>query len=127
MFWIRCDAHRAGFASGIGFTPEVRERWRVAVGGEAGVVLGDALDRLVAERGAEVAGDQVKKVPAPFDADHPRADLLRHTGIQVRFIDDLPVSVGSAEFSGWCAERLEALLPIHRWLIANLTDNNTGD
>ena len=38
MFWIRVDAHRAGFASGIGFTPESRDRWRDAVGGDAGRV-----------------------------------------------------------------------------------------
>ena len=122
MFWIRIDAAQAGFASGIGFTPAVRERWREAVGGDAGAVLAAELDELAQERSAEVAGDQVKRVPAPFDADHPRADLLRHTDFQVRFIDDLPASVGTPDFADWCADRLAALLPIHRWLIAHLTD-----
>jgi hypothetical protein len=94
MFWIRVDAHRVGFASGIGFTPEVRERWR----------------------------DRIKRVPAPFDADHPRAALLLHTGFQVRFAEPLPVSIDRPVFVAWCAERLAALLPVHRWLLANLTD-----
>lgn len=118
MFWIRVDSSRVGFASGIGFTPAVRERWRRAVGGDAGAALALELDEL--ERAAEVAGDQVKKVPAPFAADHPRADLLRRTGFQVRFIDDLPDSVGTPDFADWCVDRLAALLPVHRWLIANL-------
>jgi uncharacterized protein (DUF2461 family) len=120
MFWIRVDAHRAGLASGIGFTPAVRERWRAAVGGRVGEALATSLDRLVAERSAEVAGDQVKKVPSPFDTDHPRADLLRHTGFQVRFIEDLP-DVTRPEFADWCVERLDELLPIHRWLVTHLT------
>lgn len=121
MFWIRVDAARVGFASGIGFSPPVRERWRHAIGFDAGVTLGAALGELRRTRAAEVAGDQVKKVPSPFDADHPRAELLRHTGFQVRFIDDLPDSVGTPDFADWCADRVEALLPVHRWLAANLT------
>lgn len=120
MLWIRVDATRAGFASGIGFTPAVRERWRAAVGGDAGAALDAELDRLGSERAASVAGAQVKLVPAPFDADHPRADLLRRTGFQVRFVETLPDSVGTPGFAEWCADRLAALLPVHRWLTANL-------
>ena len=122
VFWIRIDSSSAGFASGIGFTPAVRDRWRSAVGGAPGTELATELDTLVAERSADVAGDQVKNVPPPFPADHPRADLLRHTGFQVRFSEPLPPSVDSPEFVTWCADRLGALLPVHRWLLANLTD-----
>ncbi len=120
MFWLRVDATRVGYASGIGFTPVIRERWRAAVGGDAGAALDAELDRLRSERAAAVAGDQVKKVPAPFDADHPRADLLRHTGFQVRFVEPLPDSVGTPGFAEWCTDRLAALLPVHRWLTTNL-------
>lgn len=120
VFWIRVDAERVGFASGVGFTPHARERWRAAIGGEAGVDLAATLESLVGNRDAQVAGDQVKKVPAPFEPDHPRADLLRNTGFQVRFIEPLPDSIDSPDFVGWCADRLEALLPVHRWLIDHL-------
>lgn len=120
MFWIRVDAHRAGFASGIGFTPAIRERWRSAVGGAAGEVLASELDRLVQERSAEIAGDQVTKVPRPFGVDHRRADLLRRTGFQVRLVENLP-DVTRPDFAGWCAARLDELLPVHRWLVAHLT------
>lgn len=120
MFWIRIDASRAGFASGIGFTPAVRDRWRSAVGGAPGADLAELLETLVAERSADVAGDQVKKVPPPFSADHPRADLLRNIGFQVRFTEPIPSSIDSPEFAAWCGDRLAALLSVHRWLIANL-------
>ena len=122
MFWIRIDGSRAGFASGIGFTPAVRERWRAAIGADTGIELATELAVLVAARSADVAGDRVKKVPPPFDADHPRADLLRHTGFQVRFVDPLPPTIDSPDLVHWCVERLEALLPVHRWLLTNLID-----
>jgi len=120
MFWIRVDAERVGFASGIGFTPTVRERWRDRVGGDPGAVLTAELDRLASTRAAEVVGDQVKKVPPPFDGDHPRADLLRRTGFQVRFVEPLPPSIATPSFVDWCAERLGSLLPVHRWLVDNV-------
>jgi uncharacterized protein (DUF2461 family) len=119
-FWIRVDAEQVGFASGIGFTPAARERWRKRVGGAAGQSLAAELAQLQSERGADVSGDQVKRVPAPFDVDHPRADLLRHTGFQVRFAEPMPSSIDSPSFAGWCTERLDALLPVHRWLLANV-------
>lgn len=121
ILWIRLDAHGAGFASGMAFTPEVRERWRTSVGGAPGDELAATLERLVTDHAAEIAGDEVKRVPAPFDADHPRAGLLRRTGFQVRFAQPLPSSVDRAEFVDWCVERLDVLLPVHRWLVAHLT------
>ena len=121
VLWIRVDSHQAGFASGIGFSPDVRERWRAAVGGDTGTELVTELDSLVSEHGAEVAGDRLKRVPPPFDADHQRSDLLRLTGFQVRFAEPLPASVGSPDFADWCVARLDALLGIHRWMHTNLT------
>lgn len=120
VLWIHIDAARAGFASGIGFTPPVRERWRTAVGGDDGAELATAIDELVASRGAEIAGDQVKRVPPPYGDDHPRADLLRRAAFQIRFVEPLPDSIGAPAFVGWCASRFDVLMPVHRWLVANL-------
>lgn len=119
--WIRIEPSRAGFASGLGFTPTIRDRWRTAVGSEKGAPLATELDHLVERRRAEVAGERLKNVPAPFGADHPRTELLRLTGFQVRFTDDLPDTISTPHFAEWCAERLEELLPVHRWLVAHIT------
>ncbi len=119
--WIRLDSERAGFASGIGFTPEIRDRWRAAVGGDEGGDLRAVLDRLIAAREIDIAGDEVKRVPTPFDAEHPRADLLRKTGFQVRFTEDLPDAIDGPSFADWCTERLQTLLPVHHWLTRQLT------
>ncbi len=121
ILWIRVDADRAGFASGMSFTPAVRDRWRAAVAGPAGERLVAALEPLAGLDRFEVDGDEVKKVPKPYDADHPRADLLRKNGFQARYLDDLPATVDRAALADWCVERLEPLLPIHRWLVDELT------
>ena len=62
----------------------------------------------------------MQRVPKPWPADHPRAELLRRTGFQVRFYEALPKCVHGAGFLRWCTRRLEELLPIHRWLVAEL-------
>ncbi len=121
MFWIRIDAAQVGFASGIGFTPEIRERWRTAIGGDDGAVLAVILEQLIATRDVDVAGDELKRVPPPFEADHPRADLLRKTAFQVRFAEDLPDAIADPSFADWCADQLESLLPVHHWLADHLT------
>ena len=119
--WIRIDSNRAGFASGIGFTPEIRERWCTAVGGDAGADLRTVLDWLAATREIDIAGDEVKRVPAPFDDQHSRADLLRKTGFQIRFTEHLPETITDPSFADWCTNHLESLLPVHRWLTDHLT------
>jgi uncharacterized protein (DUF2461 family) len=122
--WIRISAKSAGFASGIAFTPEVRSRFRKAVAGAAGDALARDLARLEkrhARHGFQVAGDQLKKVPKPWAEDHPRADLLRRNGFQVRFAQELPRSVDKPSFQDWCRTRLDELLVIHRWLVKELS------
>jgi hypothetical protein len=55
--WIRIDSERAGFASGIGFTPEIRDRWRSTIGSDDGAALTATLDQLTATVYISVAGD----------------------------------------------------------------------
>ena len=123
VLWLRIDAESVGFASGVAFTPKVRARWREAVGGSPGEVLVKHLAPLQKKHrshGFDVAGDTLKKVPKPWDADHPRADLLRKSGFQVRFILPLPKSVAKPAFAVWCEKHLRDLLPVHRWLMKSL-------
>ncbi|MEM7095262.1 MAG: DUF2461 family protein [Actinomycetota bacterium] len=110
-----------GFASGMNFADV--NAWRDAVAADdSGAAIADAIHAVVAETGADVVGEGLKKVPKPFDPDHPRGDLLRHKGLQVRFIEKTPTRsvIGSAEFADWAVERLVRLGDIHHWLVANL-------
>lgn len=125
--WLRVDSTSVGFASGLPFTPAVRDRWRTAVGGPQGALLAAQLDALRAHHAGhefEVAGERLRRVPAPWTEEHPRADLLRLTGFQVRFRLPLPREVEGAAFAPWCVARLDELLPTHRWLVTHLYEGD---
>lgn len=129
--WIRVDSSSVGFASGVAFTPAIRERWRAAVAGAGGARFSSLLDELRkrhVRHELEIAGDALRRVPPPWTDDHPRAELLRKTGFQVRFRIRLPREVERPEFAAWCAEHLTTLLPTHRWLVKHLLmDHDASD
>lgn len=108
-----------GFASGLNIGDI--DRWRQAIAADAtGEPFAAALKKLVDATGAEIVGQGLKKVPKPYDPDHPRGDLLRHKGFQVRWGEKVPKTVGSADFVGWCVEQLALTADVHHWLIANV-------
>ena len=116
--WVRLHPEDGvGFASGVAIAAV--EAWRRAVD-ERGEPLASELATLVAKHDAEVVGADLKRVPKPYAEDHPRADLLRHKGFQVRYVEPVPASVGSARFVDWCTARLVRLEGVHRWLVDEL-------
>lgn len=118
MLWVRMSpSDGVGFASGIMISN--LDRWRTAVD-EEGEPLTRALDGLVGATKAEVAGAGLKKVPKPYPDDHPRADLLRHKGFQVRWIKKTPASITKPAFVDWCASELERAADVHHWLVEHL-------
>ncbi|MGI9577616.1 MAG: DUF2461 family protein [Microthrixaceae bacterium] len=119
MLMIRMGESDTGFATAMGF-PSV-DRWREAVAGSEGEELEAALKGLAKGRKLDVVGAELKKVPKPYDPDHPRADLLRHKGLQARWSEPTPKSVSSPKFVDWCAKRLGACADVHNWLVANLS------
>lgn len=121
--YIRMDASTVGFASGIAFTPEIRDRFREAVSGKPGVQLQKSLSKIQRAHethDVDIAGEQLKRVPAPFSAEHPRADLLKRKGFQVRFKVALPRSATKPAFVEACAQQLSELLPVHQWLVKHV-------
>ncbi len=64
------------------FEKAVLDDWRQAIDGG----FGEAIDRdLAALAGLGFAPDppELKRVPAPFDRDHPQGELLRRKGLTV--------------------------------------------
>lgn len=118
--WVRISEADVGFASGAPI-PSV-ERWRELVADEStGGELAAILTELGRGRKLDVAGQDYKKVPSPYDENHPRADLLRHKqGIQARWPEPTPASVTRASFVDWCMKRLLACVGLHHWFTANL-------
>lgn len=117
--FVRVAADEVGFATGA-MLPSM-ERWRELVDEEGtGAPLAAAVQGLVTETGAEVAGADYKRVPKPYASDHPRAELLRHKWLQVRWMVGYPEDVAERDFAGWCVGELLRCADVHRWLVANL-------
>ena len=111
-----------GFASGINFANI--DVWRTAIDNEAtGTALTNAINAVVSDTDADVVGEGLKKVPKPFDPDHPRGDLLRHKGLQVRFIQKPSRGVlhKPSFVDDFAGPQLVRLGDIHHWLVAHLT------
>jgi len=117
---------RVSPADGIEFATSAAiadvNRWRTLIDDDAtGESFAKALAALVKTTKADVVGDDLKKVPKPFDPDHPRADLLRHKGFRARWIEQTPKKITSAGFAGWGVDRLVKTADVHAWLVAHLT------
>lgn len=118
--FVRIGADGFGYASGVPLVKDLRDRWRVAVAGQAGVEAATILDGL-AEEGHEIAGDLLAKVPKPHTPDHPRAELLRRTGgLQVRHLGPVPGGTGIGTVADDCAAALSTYAPLHLWLVTNV-------
>lgn len=107
-----------GFSTGAGLAD--LDRWRELIDGEPGADLAAAVDHVVKATGADVVGEGLKRVPKPYPADHPRADLLRHKGLQVRWIPDDHPDLTEPSIVDWCADQLTIGADVHRWLVDNL-------
>ncbi|MXY73280.1 MAG: DUF2461 domain-containing protein [Dehalococcoidia bacterium] len=115
--FVRLAADEVGFATGV-MLPSL-DRWRELVDAEAtGAPLASAIAALVAETGADVAGVEYKRVPKPYPAEHPRADLLRCKWLQVRWMEPFPED--GSDFAPWCARHLLRCAEVHRWLVEHL-------
>lgn len=113
--YVRIAPGDVGFATGV--LPADVETWRAAIDSPVGETLATAVDELARAKKADIAGEGLKRVPPPYSADHPRADLLRHKMLQVRWSEKAPASIAKPAFVGWCRKRLEACLPVHRALV----------
>ncbi|MBL8943784.1 MAG: DUF2461 domain-containing protein [Myxococcales bacterium] len=76
------------------------------------------LKALCARGRYELAGKQLTRVPAAFDAEHPRADLLRRTGLFVCRDGPVPRSASTARFADECMEHFATMAPVCKWLAA---------
>jgi uncharacterized protein (TIGR02453 family) len=91
-------------------------RWRKKVAGKEGVALDKLVTKLRA-KGYEVGGhDDLVRVPKPYDADHPRAELLKIKGLTGGFPSIPRGMVHKPEFAAWLIEHGTIMAPLVRWL-----------
>jgi uncharacterized protein (DUF2461 family) len=118
---VRIHPSGIGFGGGAAFDKGDLERWRATVAdARRGTALEAALAPLRELPHSEVAGEALKRVPAPYEADDPRGVLLRHKMIQVRWQQPVPAEFWDERFVDWCFERLMRFEAFHHWLLANM-------
>jgi uncharacterized protein (TIGR02453 family) len=91
---------------------------RAVVAPKSGRELTKILDAVRSRPGWEIGGEHYKRVPAGYDAAHPNAALLRHTGLWIGRDGPIPEEFYSARFLDYCVDSFAPLIPLNRWLAA---------
>jgi len=113
---MRIRPDLVGVAAGVWeFSPAQLAAFRAAVAGPSGAELATVLEGLGAA-GCGYTAAALKRVPAPFPADHPRAELLKQKGLTVGRDLPLPAALGGPEFVDWAEAAFVSVEPVHRWL-----------
>ncbi len=95
------------------------KRWREQVSEEEGGKLADLLGTVVAT-GCRLPEPELKRVPAPYEKDHPQAELLRRKGLTIwRDTSRTYLSFGP-KGPVRCREELRLFEPVVAWLNNNL-------
>lgn len=120
---VRITPDQIGFATGALFVDQPRlDQWRETVVRDSfGHGLERAVDALMQLRPIDIPGPELKRIPKPLHADHPRSEFLRRKSLQLRWSEKTPNCIHQPRFSDWCAERLEHCKTVHLWLREHLS------
>ena len=118
-FGFRLQASGLGLVAGMfGFDKEMLGRYRTAV---TDPTLGQELQTLVDNLDSdtyELMGQHYKRVPRGFEADHPRATLLKHNALYVHPRQEFDAQiVTSPQLVEACLAHFEVMTPVQQWLV----------
>jgi len=118
-YFLRLDSDAVTLGVGVHhFTTAGLAAYRQAVDdGRRGPTLDRAV-RSALTAGARFGPARWKRVPAPYAADHPRAELLRHDGLVAATTDPLPPQAQTEAVPEWCVERWKPLRALQAWVAA---------
>jgi uncharacterized protein (TIGR02453 family) len=107
-YWFRLTPERLVLGAGMHhFEPELRARYRAAVGPE----LRRLVDALPTD--AVLGGQTYKRIPPGYAGDDP---LLLHSGLFAGMESKVPKETHTAAFSAYCAAWYRPLAPLVDWL-----------
>ncbi len=115
--YVGIDAAGLHLGGGMFHTStEQLQRLRNAIDEERTGTQLEATLKALRKAGFEVGGDQLKRVPKPWDAEHPRADLLRHKSL-ISWVDLLPEPwLHTAKAKDRVVQAWRALGPLNAWM-----------
>ena len=91
--------------------------YREAVDSEqSGVALVKAIRALGDADDYRLVGEHYKRVPREYDADHPRADLLRFAGLYVHPSALSAKYLTSSKLVNVCYDHFRVMAPVYNWL-----------
>jgi uncharacterized protein (TIGR02453 family) len=116
-FHFFMDAEGARFYVGhYEFSKSLLQAYREAVLDERrGKQLQAAVTELRKSKGFDIGGEQSKRVPAGFAADHPRGDLLRHKGLYGHSPHIEVKALQSPGLVDRCLKYAQTMAPLHQW------------
>jgi uncharacterized protein (TIGR02453 family) len=116
-FHVGAD-ERFGAAGHYMMEPTSLERFRRAVADPArGAELEKILRKLDKKGFRAESHDSLKRVPKGYDADHPRAELLRRKGLHVGFPDIPKDAIATPKLLPWVAKQCKEVVPFVEWLV----------
>lgn len=97
------------------FEKATLQRYRQLVAGDDGEELASLLSHFTQD-GARLSEPDLKRVPAPYDKDHERAELLKHKGLAIwRDFEGHDLAYGE-DGPATVAAQLLTLRPVYNWL-----------
>lgn len=119
-FGVRIHADRIVVGAGIrALAGDQLSAYRAAVDDpRRGRNLAKVVETLCRAGPYALAGELRTRVPAGLPDEHPRAELLRRTGLFVCRDGPVPKSAGSARFVDECVAHFAAMTPVCKWLAA---------
>ncbi|HYU19475.1 MAG TPA: DUF2461 domain-containing protein [Chloroflexota bacterium] len=117
-YFFRLTARSLMLGAGMHtFDKLLLERYRQAVVDERrGAGLERAIQAMRAAGPYELGGRYFKRVPAGFDPDHSRAELLLHAALYAGLELSLPPEVYSSDLPALCLEHYRNLAPLQEWI-----------
>lgn len=85
-------------------------RWREGIASQHGEMTAATIAQMQS-KGARMEAAELKRVPAPYDKDHPREDLLRRKGLTLWF-DASEQDIEKDGLSNWIKAVFSELLPV---------------
>lgn len=110
-FGLEADKVTVGVGA-FDFGPADLEKYRRAVDSDSD---GQELVAILARTSGKPYEHELKRVPAPYPADHPRADHLRRKGLSV-WQDLVGAPVASPELADVVMAAFEEMDPVNLWL-----------
>ncbi|MEM8696373.1 MAG: DUF2461 domain-containing protein [Pseudomonadota bacterium] len=97
------------------FEKDALDTYRKRVAGPDGEELAETLDGLFA-KGGRINDPPLKRVPKPYEQDHPRAELLKRKGLAVWKDIGKPSIATSGNLIERCDETFTEIKPVVDWL-----------